>query len=69
MNKENIEVNGIPAIRITGFIKKGSLTRGGAVLVNCDGDEVWMPGRCVKDNFNNTVNIQVWLYNEKFPKG
>jgi hypothetical protein len=66
---EIIEVNGKPAIRITGFIKRGTITKGGAVLVNCDGDEVWMPKGCVKDNFDNTINIQEWLYKQKFPKG
>jgi hypothetical protein len=63
-----IEVNGKPAIRITGFFVKSKITPV-AVLVNCDGDELWFPKSVVRDNHNNSVDIQEWIYKQKFPNG
>lgn len=41
-----------------------------AWLLNCEGDEVWFPKKCVRfREKDKSVEIPSWLYKEKFPKG
>lgn len=60
-------VNGKSAYRIIGF--KIAET-GEAVYLNCEGDKHWFPKSSVRlDASNGTVDIQDWIYKQKFPKG
>lgn len=59
-------VNGQKAIRIKGKLVKETQH---AFLVDCDGDEEWFPKKSVRFNPDETVDIQLWIYKEKFPHG
>lgn len=62
-----IEVNGKSALRINAtLITETKL----ALLLDCDGDEVWIPkGVCRFNPAMNTVDIQDWFYAKTFPHG
>ena len=41
-----------------------------AFLLNCEGDEVWLPKSQVTfDKEAKTVTLPEWLFNDKFPNG
>lgn len=68
----DIQVNNKEAIRIKGKVIKvfkDSSTKKVSRLVDCDGDKIWFPGGCVRDNDDGTVDIQEWIYYKKFPNG
>lgn len=60
-------INGKPAIRIAGKVKK-RLDK--AALIDCDGDEQWFPNGTFRENrAEGTVDIQEWIFRNKFPRG
>ena len=61
-----VNVNGEAAIRIVGKMIKQTQA---ACLINCDGDLVWFPTNTVRVNADGTVDIQEWIFKEKFPNG
>lgn len=56
-------VNDKPATRIKAKLIK-ALDK--AVLWDCEGDEVWLPKTTFRDNKNGTIDVQDWIYNQKF---
>ena len=63
-----LNINGKSAVRIKGKFMGKSGT-GLAMLVDCDGELHWFPIQCVRDDGNDEVSIQEWIYKQKFPKG
>lgn len=62
-----IHVDGVPATKIK---TKKIRETADAILLDCEGDEVWFPKAHVKyDDKENTVVVKDWLYKEKFPNG
>ena len=59
-------VNGKAAIRINGKVKK---VLDKATLIDCDGDEAWFPNDTYRDNKDGSIDIQEWIYKQKFPNG
>jgi hypothetical protein len=61
---QQIEVNGKPAIRIKATKIRETEK---AMFLNCEGDELWFPKGFIKFNEPESyVDIQEWLYNQKF---
>lgn len=56
-------VNGQTATRISAM--KLSETSE-ATLWDCEGDEVWLPNSTFRDNKDGTIDVQDWIYKQKF---
>jgi hypothetical protein len=64
---EPINVNGQRAIQIKGKLLRETLN---AYLLDCDGDQEWFPKNTVRVNhYQQTIDIQEWIFKIKFPKG
>lgn len=62
-----INVNGKTAIRVNGHV---CLEKGTSALVDIDGDKVWLPVSTFRVNARDkSIDIQEWIFNQKFPKG
>lgn len=62
-----IEVGGRPAVRIFAEMKAETDK---AYLMNCEGDEVWIPKSVCRYNpAADTVDIQDWFFTKTFPNG
>lgn len=63
---KNIRLNGKPAIKINA---KKMWNWGESTLMNCEGDQVYFPTKCIQINDDGTMLIEEWLYNAKVKEG
>ena len=62
----NKTINGNPTVKINAeLIRKTDK----AILLNCEGDEVWFPSSRVEYNEDKTVYIEEWLYDKLIEEG
>lgn len=61
-----LNVNGKAAIRITG---KLILKKDFSSILDCDGDREWFPNNSYRVNNDGTIDIQEWIFKQKFPNG
>lgn len=59
-------INGRPAIRVSGKIEAGTNK---ATLINFDGDAFWVPNDMWRKGTSGTIEIQEWKYKKLFPNG
>ena len=58
-----VNINGKPATRIKGILVENNRL---ASLFDCEGDKIWLPNSTVRDNEDGTIDIQDWIYKQKF---
>lgn len=63
---DRLRLNDKPAVKING---KEIRPYNNSTLVNCEGDEVWLPTDRIKINSDGTILIEEWLYNAKVKEG
>lgn len=59
-------VNGKAATRITAKVLTETPQ---AYYLDCEGDKHWIPKSACRLNKGGTVDLQDWIYKQKFPNG